>query len=75
MAGLRCESCGAPVTGYVCEYCGSTTVQKYLEILQEQKRLEKLKYDAENTVIPVHLSEFNMDEIKRRLKHGERIYL
>lgn len=75
---MKCNSCGAPVTGVVCEYCGNTTINKYWEMMQEKKRLEKLRHDAENTVIPVHLSQHNLSkddlkEIMERVKRGREI--
>lgn len=65
MAGLRCDSCGAPVTGCVCEYCGSTTVQEYNEILRNCPPVFFIK-DGK-------LSEDDMEEIKRRMNQGAMI--
>lgn len=75
MAEFRCSSCGAPVTGYRCEYCEGPTTIAYIEMLQEKKRIAHLKDVAENTVIPVHYSRQDFEEIKRRVNLGREIYL
>lgn len=65
MAELRCHDCGAPVTGYVCEYCGGPTANAYSEILRNYPPVFYIK-DGE-------LTKDEMKELSQRMKQGEMI--
>lgn len=75
MAKFRCSSCGAPVTGFRCEYCEGPTVIPYYEMLREKQRLEQMRNVAVNTVIPVHLYRCDVKDIRERMKIESEIYL